>query len=324
MGLFNRNKNEDTIDNEMLVIMGEIRDNLKINNDDILTKLESKITDAKYSNDEEIGVISTKIGKLEKLVELQDQTINRLQQRQDKYDELIDLIMDLVQSHSKVLEEQEQLKETEVTYETNEINDNETKSYKDLFIEKYEGWASRPYTLTGLKYDGFEFRTNGGTSSNTYVCNILQLKELNDKLDEVIKEICKNNDFKGICEKIGIPFHVNNLFIKRILFTLINKEPVFMNPLSELNNQHTYQFKKGILYIDNEYTKLTVDDINYIKSCLENTANKKETIENFIDLFQMVDNEYIRIISCNIEKIPSEFLEQQSRVRVENDPKGRF
>ena len=228
MGLFNRNKNEDT-ENEMLVILGEIRDNLKINNDENLTKLESKIADAKYSNDEEIGVISTKIGKLEKLVELQDQTINRLQQRQDKYDEIIKMIMELVQKQSETEPPSKPQKPSELNVET---NDNKTKSYKDLFIEKYEGWTGRPYTNKGVKYNGFEFRVNGGANSNTYVCNILQLKELNDNLDEILKYIYENNDFTGICEKTGIPDHVNNLFIKRILFTLINKEPVFMNPLS--------------------------------------------------------------------------------------------
>lgn len=329
MGLFNKNNNNE----ELLVILGEIRDNLKINNDDNIKKLETKIADAHYHNDEEIGVISSKISSLEKQVEWQDQQIKSLFENRD---EIVDKINNLITAMQKqndiirsiavtVYQDETEKQPKEKTLEQNvQTNENETKSYKDLFIEKYDGWTGRPYTSKGVKYDGFEFRTNGGANSNTYVCNILQLKELNDNLDEIIKDIYETNDFQTICEQVGIPLHTTNLYIKRILFTLINQEDVFTKPLTELNKQHTYQFKKRILYIDNECTNLDVDDIIYIKSCLENTANKRETIENFIDLFQSVENKYIRIISCNIEKIPSEFLEEQSMVRVENDPKGRF
>lgn len=78
MGLFNRNEN---VNEEMLIILGEIRDNLRMNNDDILVKLEGKIADAKYTNDEELGVIHERLTKLEKTVELQDKEINQLRNK---------------------------------------------------------------------------------------------------------------------------------------------------------------------------------------------------------------------------------------------------
>ena len=318
--LFKTNKEND----DLIEVLSQIRDNLRvgINAEDLsnaVRSLDDKIFDLKKNIYEDFKSTSDFVVDLNK--EFKDFKESEFQKKDDEISELKEQVDSMQITLSKVIKINLDLKkrikklETEQTIVESDKNQTATEKY----IEMRKGTNfSRRYS-TGIKYDGFDFITVGGANTGKIICNILELKDLWDN-HEVI---CDNIVNKDVGEKYyANKYNKSVAIFKRVFFNLIATD-YFKVHLMELEMNHTYQFRGDYLYIDNKNSGLKVADVIYIKTCIENTNNKIKTIQNFMGYFKEINNNYIRIISCNIEKIPESMLKHNHKVDVENNPQKR-
>ena len=225
MGLFNKNNNED----ELITILGEIRDNLKIDNSTVVNELESKIADAHYNNDEEIGVMSNRLNHLENKVEklttlatLQDKTIDKLEELVKKQDESINV---LVKSNKVVLGILSDVCKPK----------NEKKGRKKRTIKKGEKYT-RHYSASIIKQapHPVKLKSNGkfilasGKESTWNIHNLLKLKKL----------IPTELNMTEIAEKVGIGTTTANYLCYSIEAGIFDK---FFNEWEQIQADKMYK-----------------------------------------------------------------------------------
>lgn len=291
--LFGKKENKD----ELVNVLGEIRDNLSanINAEDLqetVKNLEFKIDDVQGSVTSDFNVEIKKLSKEINNVKLSVSTI----------------ITTLDDFNARFIELENQFKQPAVKKEL---------TFVDKCISTLRDSLKKDYV--SLKFDGFYFKGGTGIASKMNLFTILDIIDM-------------ENNLEGICEKlvaktVTIDYYCELYDIKpavfpRVLYNLITTD-IFQQYIDDFNAQHTYQFLSNVLYIDGTNTGLKLDDVNYIKSCIENSNNKKETMQNFISHFQNINNKFITIISCNIEKIPQQMLQKETTNIIENNPEKR-
>lgn len=197
MGILNRKKNDE----EFLTILAEIRDNL--NKDDELKILESKIADAHYSNDEELGVWTNRLVELEnKHIELNKgvgalvKNYANLSNKVNDYEGIINNLQDLVEKQDEKIETL-----LDVTHGLLEICKNKNikdkpvkpKTDKKLIRTYSEGIVNTMPKIKEMKPNG-QFVLKSGKIAGYDINTILRLKKL----------ITTDSSFIKIGEKIGL------------------------------------------------------------------------------------------------------------------------
>ncbi|WP_458454391.1 hypothetical protein [Methanobrevibacter sp.] len=300
MRLFKQNNNEN--DNNIVEALQDIAS--AVNNNDDYRELESKINDVEYRLIEEIGVLNSYNTNLEKTVEKQNNLI--LQLNND--------LNDVKKQIKGFNEELKSMEKEGVEHRTTPLR----IIYAEKLREAYQNQAVMEiYTGNQIMFDGFNFIRAGGRGVGEILYNILDIQNIDDHLEKICKNILLNGNPSYYASKYNIK---NFKMFLRILYNLCIGG-FYDKYLELLQEQHTYQFKQDTLYIDDENTGLKKDDVQYIKTCIINTENKNRTIKNFMQHFNKIDNNYIRIISLNIDKIPLEML--TSNCVIENNPEKR-
>lgn len=242
MGIFNKNKGNT--DNELISILGEIRDNLQINNNNIVTELESKIADAHYSNDEELGVMVNRLNKLEDkieklttLTELQDKTINKLEDLVKKQDESISV---LIKSNKVVLGI---LSDVVKPKKQNNTVKPKVKKVKGNVINAYgRNWKSYNQinlnNITKLDENGNFLRK--GRGKQMYTWNIKTLLKL--------REYMKDYDKYPSQEKLAKAIGVNPTSLIELGYYILNGDfDKYFNEWEQIQMNKTYGNWKPIL-----------------------------------------------------------------------------
>ena len=318
--LFKTNKEND----ELIEVLSQIRDNLciGINAEDlnnVAMNLDKKISDVKKDISDEFKSTSDHVTILsEEIEDIKEAKIQITNDEIFKLKETIELLENKLNTVIKInLDLKNRIRNLEKNEATVESEPNKTAIEK--YVEMRKGtYFGRRYT-GNIKYDGFNFINIGGAQNGEIKCNILELKDMWDNRENICNDIVNN----GVKEKYyAHKYNKSEAIFKRVFFNLIGTD-YFRAYLMDLEKSHTYQFRGDYLYIDNRNSGLKVTDVIYIKTCIENTNNKIETIQNFMGYFKNIENNYIRIISCNIEKIPEIMLNRKYEVDVENNPQKR-
>lgn len=291
--LFGKKENKD----ELITVLGEIRDNLTANVDavdlkDTVENLEFKIDDVQN------GVTSDFNSEVEKLTK-------EISNVKLTVSTIITTLNDLNTKFSAL---ENQFKKPTVKKEL---------TFTDKYLSSIRDSLKKNYV--SLKFDGFYFKGGTGIASKMNLFTILDLIDIINNLEDICEKlVAKTVTIDYYCKVYDIKPSV----LPRLLYNIITTN-IFQQYLDDFNAQHTYQFIDDLLYIDGVNTGLKLDDVKYIKSCIENSSNKKETIQNFTSHFKNIDNKYITIISCNIEKIPQQMLQKETTNIIENNPEKR-
>lgn len=291
--LFGKKENKD----ELVNVLGEIRDNLSanINAEDLqetVKNLEFKIDDVQDSVTSDFNVEIKKLSK----------EIN------DVKSDVNDMILRLDNFNNKFVELENQFKQPAVKKEA---------TFTDKYLLTLRDSLKKDYV--SLKFDGFYFKGGTGIASKMNLFTILDIIDMENNLETICEKlVAKTVTTDYYCEL----YDIKPAVFPRVLYNIITTN-IFQQYIDDFNAQHTYQFIEDVLYIDEVNTGLKLDDVKYIKSCIENSNNKKETIQNFTSHFNNINNKYITIISTNIEKIPQQMLQKEISNVFENNPEKR-
>ena len=291
--LFGKKENKD----ELVNVLGEIRDNLSanINAEDLqetVKNLEFKIDDVQDSVTSDFNVEIKKLSKEINNVKLSVSTI----------------ITTLDDFNARFIALENQFKQPAVKKEL---------TFADKYISTLRDSLKKDYV--SLKFDGFYFKGGTGIASKMNLFTILDLIDITTNLEYICEKlVAKTVTTDYYCEL----YDIKPAVLPRLLYNIITTN-IFQQYIEDFNAQHIYQFLSNVLYIDGANTGLKLDDVKYIKTCIENSNNKKETIQNFTSHFQNINNKFITIISCNIEKIPQQMLQKETTNIIENNPEKR-
>jgi len=198
MGLFNRNKNNEE---ELLVILSEIRDNLNTNNADRLEErfdkvariIENRCIDFKHENDEEIGVLHSTINRmdkdienLKKLVKLQETTITHLEEISTKQNQQINTLTDILGKTLEIIKYDTTKKEP--TNKKRQPRDyskiTNSKTLKNTYRNIKKNYNINMNNIKGLNSKGEFEKTNAGRKFKWNIQDIIQIKKLIPKIKE--------------------------------------------------------------------------------------------------------------------------------------------
>ena len=187
MGFFNRNKN--TNDDEYLLILGEIRDNLKLNNDDVIVELENRISEAKHENLEEVGVLASKVKTLEKITKLQSTQIDESYKIIDKLESKVNELVGVVEKYTEIIKILTEDK-PKSTIQTKNKKRAGCKDANPNHIRKCKCYGNvNSENIGSLEKDGRfrrKVKTKGGFYFNWNINDLLLIKSLIPKTTEYL------------------------------------------------------------------------------------------------------------------------------------------
>lgn len=189
----------------------------------------------------------------------------------------------------------------------NKDNIENTSNLQDKLIKKYKNTNITPYTKRGFYFDGFNFRIKIGTHAHSIICNIIILQRILDNFDNVISSTLHNID------KTSREYEIGSVSFIKLILTLIKNPERFTDHLNYFNMQHNFKLNDTSLFIDNNFSRLTLNDILYIKVVVENTNNLEKTIEKLINHFKEIKPKYIALLCIQNNKLPNNWFKKDKK-----------
>ena len=274
--------------------------------DEVVETLKSIESAIKTDNDavEKLGVrvdnLGVKVNNLENDYQVE---FNSLNEKINKQAKLIEQLQHKL--NNLIVEKPEE-----------NINNDYLKDLEDKYAKSVN--YGKKYNHDIHYYDGFYFKSKRGSKPNRPQYNILDLIDINQHINDYAKGLVTGKITEVTLVKM---YDISKNVLPKILYNLVATD-FYDEFISDYYKPHTYQFIGNMLYIDNVKTGLKIDDVNYIKTCINNNNNTSKTIEKFMGYFKEIDNHHIRIIATNIDKIPNNML-QNTNTEMVNNPEKR-
>ncbi len=160
------------------------------------------------------------------------------------------------------------------------VEPKKTESEKFHFVKVAKSYQSE-YNKGSLSLKGIDVYTNGKK-----ICSIYDLIFLKNKLPAINSNI-NNYRIEGM----------KDYKFKRLIWNI--EEGIFDEIFNEFYSRNfTLELKNDFVYIDGEYTGLSIQKCKLMINTFINAQNRTDCINGFIKMYSTIKPKYIRII-CN-------------------------